>query len=92
MGIAALDIFGGLLAFGAIVLTFGLFSGNFPVKFFDFVLLVGILIVATRLSFSSFQPPIITGTFIASRIIAGSYSVLLAFAALFLMVQLFISR
>src|SRR5579863_3419773 len=44
MGIAAADIFGGMLAFGAVTITFGIFSGNFGSRVLDFFLLIGILI------------------------------------------------
>ncbi|HTD19761.1 MAG TPA: hypothetical protein VK667_09555, partial [Ktedonobacteraceae bacterium] len=51
MAIAAGDIFGGLFVFGAVAVTFGLFSGNFAIRVLDFFLLLGIIFVGTRLSF-----------------------------------------
>lgn len=88
MGIAAADILGALLAFGGIVVTYALFNGSFAVKFFNFFLLIGILIVATRLSLFCFRGAAV-GTFRASRVIAGCYGLFLAAAAVFYIVQLF---
>jgi hypothetical protein len=90
MGIAAADVFGGMLAFGGVVIIYGIFSGSFGSRLLDFLLLIGILIVAGRMSLSSFRPRYYSGTYFASRIIAGSYGLFLALAALFYIVMLFI--
>jgi hypothetical protein len=92
MGIAVIDIIGAILAFGAVVITYGLFSGNFAVKVLDFLLLVGILIVAARTSFACLR--LRNGTIVlqTSRILAVSYSLLLAAAACYSIVELFIIR
>lgn len=92
MGVAALDIIGSLLAFGAVVATYALFSGAFGIKVLDVFLLIGLLLVSARLSYSSLQPRIIAGTFRASRLIAGSYSFFLTLAALYYLVELFIAH
>ena len=92
MGIAAIDIMGALFVFGAVGLTYALFSGNFAVKVLDFLLLVGILIVGSRTALFSFRPRRAKGTFRASRIMAGIYCLALALAACWYMVQIFISR
>ena len=92
MGLAALAILGALLAFGAIVVTYFLFSGNIGVRALDFLLLLGILIVATRTSLRSFHPHKSTATFSVSRVLAGSYCILLTIAALCYIVLLFIAK
>ncbi|GAC1389056.1 MAG: hypothetical protein NVS4B11_06610 [Ktedonobacteraceae bacterium] len=90
MGIAALDIFGALLAFGGIVVPLALFSGALGVRILGILLLIGMLFVATRLARLSFRPRTMADTFFISRIIAGTYSIFLALAALYYMVQIFI--
>lgn len=92
MGIAAADIVGGILAFAAVTVTFGLLNGtqNLPTRVFDAVLLVGIIIIAVRMSLLSFRPRIVTGTFLVSRILAGGFCLLLVLAALYAMVLLFL--
>src|SRR5437763_3405098 len=54
-GIAVIDIIGAILAFGAVVVTYSLFSGNFAVKVLDFLLLAGIVFVACWTSFTCFR-------------------------------------
>jgi len=90
MGIAAADVFGAILAFGAVGITFALFNGYLAIRGLDFLLLVGILIVGIRMSLRSFRPHSIKGTFPVSRVAAGSYCLLLCVAALYLMVWLFL--
>jgi len=90
MGIAALDIFGALLAFGGIIVLLLLYSGALGVRILGFILLIGVLLVAARLTRRSFQVRAGVDTFSTSRIIAGCYSVFLALAALYYMVQIFI--
>ena len=90
MAIMALDIFGGIFAFGAVTITFALFSGNFPIRLLDFFLLLGILIVGARLAYTSFRANRHRrGSYLASRIVAGVYCLALALAALFYLVLLF---
>ncbi|MBV9617533.1 MAG: hypothetical protein JO011_20710 [Ktedonobacteraceae bacterium] len=90
MGGAALDILGALLAFGAIVLTFAMFNGAFPVRVLNFLLLVGILIVTLRTAVYCIRPRV--GTTAVSRALTGGYGFFLAAASAFYIVQLFISR
>lgn len=92
MGIAVIDIVGAILAFGAVVVTYGLFSGNFAVKVLDFLLLVGILLVAARTSFTCLRMRHATMGLQTSRILAVSYSLLLVAAACYSLVELFVSR
>ena len=89
MGLAALDIVGALLVFGALALSYTLFSGAFGIKVLDFLLLVGILFVSLRMMFSSFRPRYAVGTFRVSRIAAGFYCLLLALASCSFLIQLF---
>jgi len=88
MAIAAGDVFGGLFVFGAVTLTFALFSGSFAIRALDFLLLLGIIIVNARLSYTSFRSSMLRKNR-ASSIIAGSYCLLLVFAALYYLVLLF---
>ncbi|MEO8973053.1 MAG: hypothetical protein ABI406_15820 [Ktedonobacteraceae bacterium] len=90
MGIAAADVFGGMLVFGAVAFTFGIFSGNFGSRVLDFLLLVGILIAGGRMSIRSFRSRYYSGTSLSSCIIAGSYGVFLALASLFYLVMLLV--
>ena len=89
MAIAAGDVFGGLFVFGAVTLTFALFSGSFAIRVLDFLLLVGIIIVSARLSYISFRPRRSTSFRRVSRIVAGTYCLFLVLAALYYMVLLF---
>ncbi len=89
MGFAALAIAGALLSFGSFVVTYSIFSGTLEVKIVNFLMLIGILIVGIRLSMRSFRPRTLTGTIEASRIMVGSYGILLAFATLYCIIQLF---
>jgi len=90
MGGAALDILGGLLAFGAIVLTFAMFNGAFPIRALDFLLLIGILVITARTALYCIRPRV--GVTAVSRVLAGGYGFFLAAASVFYIVQLFISR
>lgn len=89
MGIAALAILGGLLTFGAVAITVGVFSANLLIKVIDFLLLVGVLVVAARLALRCFRPASTAGTFTASRFMAGGYCTFLSLASLYYMVALF---
>src|SRR2546421_2588984 len=91
-GIAVIDIIGAILAFGAVVVTFSLFSGTFAVKVLDFLLLVGIAFVAGRTSFTCFRTRTGTETLLVSRITATGYGLFLVLAALYYIAQLFTSR
>src|SRR5258707_15784084 len=91
MGIAAADVFGGILAFAPVGITFALFNGTFGIKILDFLLLVGILIMGLHMSLRSFRPRYPAGTFQVSRILAGNFCLLLLAAHLFTIVLLFLS-
>ncbi len=89
MGIAAAEVVGGILSFGAVVVTFSEFNGVFAIRVLDLLLLVGILIIGVRMSLRSFRPRIVAGTFRVSRILAGTYCLLLSAAALYYILLLF---
>jgi hypothetical protein len=89
MGMAALDVLGAILVFSAVVITLAVFSGAIAVRALDFLLLLGVLIIAGRTALSSFRPRIETGTFLSSRVIAGMYCLALAIAAFSYIVLLF---
>jgi hypothetical protein len=89
MVIAAGDVFGGLFVFGAVALTFALFSGSFAIRVLDFLLLGGIIIVNARLSYYSFRPRRTTTFRRVSRIVAGAYCLFLLLAAFYYIVLLF---
>jgi predicted membrane-bound mannosyltransferase len=92
MGLAAVDIIGAVLAFGAVFVTFAVFTGTLAIRIFDFLLLVGILIIAIRLTFQSLRPRVTSGTFRVSRVLAGGYGLFLVLAAFFCITQLFVTK
>src|SRR5438105_15778771 len=91
-GIAVIDIIGAVLAFGAVVVTYSLFSGNFAVRVLDFLLLVGIIFVGGRTSFTCFQARAGARASLISRITATGYGFFLVLAAIYYIAQLFTSR
>jgi len=90
MAIAAADVFGGLFVFGAVAVTFALFSGGFAVRLLDFFLLLGIVIVALVMSYRSYYSRRYRRVQPASRIIASIYCLLLGLAALLYIGLLFV--
>jgi hypothetical protein len=90
MGFAVLDVIGGMLAFGAVAVTFAIFSGAFAIRVLDFLLLLGMLIVSARMSYRSFRPRKRVSTYRPSRIGAGIYCLLLFVTALYCMGLLFV--
>jgi hypothetical protein len=87
-GYAALEIMGGLCVFGAVTITYALFSGSFAIKLLDFLLLIGILIVVIALSYRSFRSRR-SDTIRPTRVIAGVYFLLLILAVLYYLALLF---
>ena len=87
VGIAALDILGACLTFGAIVVTLELFNGSFPIRLIDLVLLFGIFVVSIRMASYCLRPGI--ETFRVSQLLAGAYCLFLVGAAGYSTVQLF---
>ena len=90
MGYAVAVVAGGILLFVPLGITFALFNGSFGVKIFDFLLLVGIFVVGLRMSLHSFRSRNTGGTFQVSRILAGSFCLLLLAASVYCIVLLFL--
>ena len=88
LGVAVADIVGAILAFGALVVTYGLFSGAFGIRVLDFLLLVGIFIVGLRMVRLSMRPRE-AHAYLSSRVAAGIYCGLLALAAILSLILLF---
>lgn len=86
MGIAAIALFGAILAFGAVVII--LYEGGLLGKAFGFLLVIGIAVVAGRVSFFSSRATA-KGIHRASRIIAFLYGLSLVVAALYYIVYIF---
>jgi hypothetical protein len=90
MAIAAADVLGGICVFGAVAVTFALFSGVFAVRLLDFFLLLGILIVTLIMSYRSYYSRRFRRVQAASRIMASVYCLLLGLAALLYIGLLFV--
>ena len=89
MGIAAADIFGGLLIFAPVGIIFALFNGSYAVRIVDVILLLVTGIIALRTSIRSFRPTYPAGVFRVSSILAGSYCLLLVGAAIYIIIFMF---
>ncbi|HEY4035064.1 MAG TPA: hypothetical protein VGL94_13975 [Ktedonobacteraceae bacterium] len=87
VGIATLDILGACFAFGAIVVTLGLFDGSFEIKLIDLLLLVGIFGVSIRMASYCLRPR--AKAFWVSQWLAGAYCLFLVGAAGYYTIQLF---
>jgi hypothetical protein len=86
-GIATLDLLGASLAFGAIVITLGLFNGSVAIKLIDLLLLVGIFGVSIKMASHCLRPGV--KAFWVSQWLAGAYCLFLVCAASYYTVQLF---
>ncbi|HEY4384781.1 MAG TPA: hypothetical protein VGN34_09940 [Ktedonobacteraceae bacterium] len=92
MGIAALDILGALLAFGAIFVLFALFNGALGIRILNVFLLIGLGLIAGRMSLYCFRGTKRAKFVRSSRIIAGAFCAFLVFSAIFYMIQLFAAK
>ena len=90
MGFAVAVVSGGIMVFAPLAITFALFNGSLGVKIFDFLLLVGIFVVGLSMSLRSFRPRYAGGTFQVSRILAGSFCLLLLAASVYCIILLFV--
>jgi hypothetical protein len=90
MGYAVAVVSGGILVFVPLAITFALFNGSLGVKIFDLLLLIGIFVVGLRMSLSSFRPRNAGGTFQVSRILVGSFCLLLLAASVYCIILLFL--
>ena len=91
IGVAAVAVFGAMLAFGAVGVTYSVFNGGLAVRVFDALLLAILGIVALRTSLGAFRPRynFNAGTYRASRIMTGGFFLALVAAAAFVLVLLF---
>jgi len=90
MGFAVAVVSGGILVFVPLAITFALFNGSVGVKIFDFLLLAGISVVGLGMSLRSFRPRNAGGTFQVSRILSGSFCLLLLAASVYCIILLFL--
>jgi hypothetical protein len=91
IGVAAGAVFGAMLAFGAIGVTYSIFGGTPGVRIFDGLLLIILGVVALRTALGAFRPRygIGQGTYRASRIMAGSFFLALVAACVIVLILLF---
>jgi hypothetical protein len=89
MAIAAGDILGAILAYGAIVALYATFNASIAIKIVDCLLLIGVLLITARLAMFSLRPRHVAGTNKISRILSGIYCICLAVSSVYYMVQLF---
>lgn len=95
IGVAAVAIFGAMLAFGSIGVTFAIFSGGIGVRIADAVLLVVLGIATLRTALGAFRPRYTSynnyqNDHRITRLIVGSFFLLLSGATLALLVLLFV--
>lgn len=91
MGIAAAVVLGSLLVFAAVGITFAAFNGAFGIRVLDFLLLIGIIVVAARLSLRGLRPAGPGRVIKLSGYLAGSYCLLVFLAACYGMIMLFVT-
>jgi hypothetical protein len=91
IAVAAVAVLGAMLVFAAVGVTYTVFSGSLTVRGLDAFLLLILFIVTIRVSFSTFRPRygIGIGTDRVSRVLTGSFFLLVAIAALCVLVLLF---
>ena len=92
IGVAAIAIFGAMLAFGAIGVTFAVFTGGLGVRIADALLLLILGIVTLRTSINAFRPRYDSyqSASRVSRVTVGVFFLLLATAAAIVLILLFI--
>lgn len=83
MAMAALDILGGLLAFGSVLIALSLYQSSLGIKVVCFFLTLGVFIIAIRQALFCWHARKKTGTLVT--ILTGSYCLFLAIAALFIL-------
>ena len=91
MGLAAAVIIGSLLVFAPIAITFSFFNSAFAARALDVILLLGIAVVALRITYRCFRPSYKMEVIRLSGILTGSYYLLVlgltAYALLLMFVQ-----
>ncbi len=91
IGVAAGAVVGAMLSFGALGITYALFNGSAGVRVLDIALSLILAIVSLRISASAFRPrhDISVSTYRSSRIMAGSFFLLLGLVAIYVLIMLF---
>lgn len=92
LGLATLDIFAAILAFGGIIVTLALFNGAVGIRILDFLMLLGILLIAIYLTRRSLRRTPPSGTYRISRFLVAGFSVFLLIACCYTMIQLFLLK
>lgn len=92
IGVAAVAIFGAMLVFGAVGVTFALFSGGIGVRIADALMLIILGVVTLRTSMNAFRPRYDSyqSANRTSRILVGIFFLLLAVAATVVLILLFL--
>ncbi|HEY0755507.1 MAG TPA: hypothetical protein VGD98_16235 [Ktedonobacteraceae bacterium] len=92
IGVAAVAIFGAMLAFGAIGIIFAIFIGSLASRIGDALLLLILGGITLRTSINAFRPRYDSyqSANRTSRIMAGSFFLLLAIAAASVLILLFL--
>lgn len=92
IGVAAVAIFGAMLVFGAVGVTFALFSGGIGVRVADALMLIILGVVTLRTSKNAFRPRYDSyqSANRTSRILVGIFFLLLALAATIVLILLFL--
>jgi hypothetical protein len=68
------------------------FNGAFAIRVLDFVLLIGVLIIAVRLAYRSLSSRPLPGSVPVSRVLVGGYGIFLMLASFFCITQLFVTK
>ncbi|HEY3993345.1 MAG TPA: hypothetical protein VGM01_10750 [Ktedonobacteraceae bacterium] len=92
IGVAAVAIFGAMLAFGAVGVTFAVFTGGLAVRIADGLLLLILGIVTLRTSIQAFRPRYDSyqSASRVSRVAVGSFFLLLTVTAIVVLGLLFV--
>ena len=90
MGLAAAIILASLLAFAPVGIIFAFFNSTLAVRIFDFILLLGIVIVVVRIAYRCFRPGYAVEVIRLSGILAGSYYLLVLGLAVYAIVLMFV--
>ena len=92
IGVAAIAIFGAMLAFGGIGVTFGIFAGGIGVRILDGIMLLILGIVTLRTSINAFRPRYDSYQSASrlSRLSVGSFFLVLAGASAIVLILLFL--
>ncbi|HVB71929.1 MAG TPA: hypothetical protein VNE38_00090, partial [Ktedonobacteraceae bacterium] len=89
MGLAAADIFGGLLVFGPVGVIFAENNGTLTARVFDVIMLLIIGIVSLRIAYRSFRPHYMMNVLRVSGIVVGGYFLLLLVLTIYALVLMF---